>query len=157
MKLSEFNPLDPICPFCSEPFEGDSHTRKCNNHNEWNITSSYLLYSKKYVLELDHISSEKSIQFGLRDMAIFVRKQYYWTEISRHKDFIFCIARIKRMLELQMKKFRRKELEYAPIEDLIRLCKWLEIDESSDFKRESLINWLIWMDYCENPNLGGWR
>lgn len=53
-------------------------------------------------------------------------------------------------------KFDRYELEQAPIENLVRLCKWLGIDESSDFQRSSLINWLVWMGYCKEIHPGGW-
>ena len=54
-------------------------------------------------------------------------------------------------------KIERIDLEEIPIENLIRLCKWLGIDESSDFKRSSLINWLIWMGHCSDSKAGGWR
>lgn len=55
-------------------------------------------------------------------------------------------------------KFRRAQLESADHEALIRLCIWLGIDGNTDWERSSLINWLIYMDYCwdPNPNMGMW-
>jgi hypothetical protein len=51
----------------------------------------------------------------------------------------------------------RKDFETIPIENLIRLCKWLGADERFDFERSNLINWLVFMGYCFDPNVGGWR
>lgn len=53
-------------------------------------------------------------------------------------------------------KIDRFDLEQIPIGNLIRLCKWLGIHESSDFKKSSIINWLIYEGHCSDPKAGGW-
>lgn len=44
----------------------------------------------------------------------------------------------------------------AKTEDLVRWCKWLGIDPSSDFKRDSLLEWLEYEGYV-TPQGQGWR
>lgn len=48
-----------------------------------------------------------------------------------------------------IEKFDKAHLYLCKIEDLIRLCQFLGIHESSDLKRSSLINWLIFEGYVD--------
>lgn len=54
-------------------------------------------------------------------------------------------------------KFYVKDLENCKLKDLIKLCRFAGIDESSDFKRISLIKWLIYMGWAHDTTLGSWR
>lgn len=42
----------------------------------------------------------------------------------------------------------REYLEDARTEDLVRLCKFLGIHPSTDWKRSSMINWLVYEGVC---------
>ncbi len=42
------------------------------------------------------------------------------------------------------KQFTEFQLSHCDMDGLVRLCRWLKIDESSDLKRGSLIGWLQW-------------